>query len=238
MRAERLRLDDWHPQPDYIGEFMDNVKMNMVIAVPQLFYDLIARVFPGFLFLSMICFLSIVSIRDYGIQLAITWLKSPDNFWSSLYFGISYFIFSYYIGWILSILSNIKPFYEYSIDKILLRDYPPELKDYYHKIRLENESVGFRIVKLRAEAKMLESSRTAMCIVAFMMLLGFAYEILHEPTDYQQLLKQSSLVFVPAILAIIFQKSIKSAIERYTGNIEAHYRLMFGKVNSIYYSKY
>lgn len=61
--------------------------MNMVIAVPQLFYDLIARVFPGFLFLSMMWFLPNASTNADCVPLTNMWLKFPDNFWGSLYFG-------------------------------------------------------------------------------------------------------------------------------------------------------
>lgn len=204
----------------------------MVIAVPQLFYDLIARVFPGFLFLSMICFLSNVLTKAIAIQLLSMKIEYLETFWGSLYFGIVYFIFSYYTGWILSILSDMWPFHKYGVDKMLLDQYPQELKKNYQKIRLENESVGFRIVKLRAEAKMLEASRTGMCIMVSLMFLLVIYQ--YEAID----IKQIFLISIPGILALIFQKSIKSAVDRYTKNIEAHYDLMFGKANSIYYSKY
>jgi hypothetical protein len=210
---------------------MDTIRMNMAIAVPQLFYDLIARVFPGFLFLFMVWSLPNVSID--GIWLANVLPGIPDNFWGSLYFGIAYFVFSYYVGWILGILSGISPLYKYGVDHKL--SHHPEdisknsipLKIKYQKIRLANENVGFRIVKLRAEAKMLEASRTGLCLVAALMLLIFTYKYLFERLDYWHLLNQFILFLAPLIVAIIFQKSIAVAVERYIGNIEAHYDQMF-----------
>jgi hypothetical protein len=212
---------------------MDNIKMNMAIAVPQLFYDLIARVFPGFLFLFVMWFLLNVSTNGELFSVGDIWSRLPDNFLGSLYFGIAYFIFSYYMGWILSILSNIEPFHRYGVDN-KLSQYREEssankvlLKTKYQKIRLENENVGFRIVKLRAEAKMLEAPRTGMCLMAALMLLIFIYRCLYEHINIQQLLNQFHLFLAPLIIALIFQKSISSAVERYTGNIEAHFDLMF-----------
>jgi hypothetical protein len=210
---------------------MDSIRMNMVIAVPQLFYDLIARVFPGFLFLFLIW--SLPNVSTDGIWLVNVLPEIPDNFWGSLYFGIAYFVLSYYVGWILGHLSGISPLNKYGVDyKISLHpeDKSPNstpLKVKYQKIRLANENVGFRIVKLRAEAKMLEASRTEMCLVAALMMAIFIYKYLFDCLDYKQLINQSLLFLTPVIIAIIFQRSIADAVERYIGNIEAHYDLMF-----------
>ncbi len=77
---------------------------------------------------------------------------------------------------------------------------------------------------------MLEASRTGMSLMTAMLLLLFIHKSLNEGVDFQMLLKQIQLILIPLILALIFQKSIKSAVDRYTKNIEAHYELMFEKV--------
>ena len=74
---------------------------------------------------------------------------------------------------------------------------------------------------------MLEASRTGMCLVAVLMIIIFIYKYLFDYLDYKQLINQSLLFLTPIIIAIIFQRSIADAVERYIGNIEAHYDLMF-----------
>lgn len=221
---------------------MDNIRMNMAIAVPQLFYDQIARVLPGFLFIFMMQILLNISLNGKDFQLTNMWLNSPDSFWGSLYIGIAYFICSYYMGWILGIISNIKPFCKYSVDnriKIYSDDalkvdkYPLNKK--YQKIRLVNENAGFRIVKLRAEAKMLEASRTGMCIMTVLMYLLFIHNFGYERLLYfkifctYNIIEQSLTFLIPLIMTFIFENAIERSVRFYTNNVEVHYDLMFNE---------
>jgi hypothetical protein len=221
---------------------MDSIRMNMAIAVPQVFYDLIARVLPGFLFLFMMR-LWLISLNFDDVQLANIWFNFPDKFLGSLYFVITYFIFSYYMGWILSILSGMKPFYKYGVDYMISRHSvkPSKMNNYfladkYQKIRLENENVGFRIVKLRAEAKMLEASRTGLCFMTVLMFLSFIYDFWQHIEDFHlyfadiiALLGKSLMFLIPLIMALLFEKTIAGAVQMYIGNIEIHYDLMFNE---------
>lgn len=131
--------------------------MNFSIIIPQVFYDLIARVFPGFLFLVLVL-LSVPESAEYLSPLGLT---GKGNFVDSLGQGVVYAVLCYFLGWLFLALTwrsrrdEIRRKYQKRKDS-------KSLNSKYQWIRLAHPPAGFRIVKLRAEARMFETARTAM----------------------------------------------------------------------------
>ena len=67
------------------------------VTIPQLFYDFIARVIPGF-FLSALFLLFFPVLSEDYLPEAFT---ASDNFISSFFKAAGYLIICYIIGWIL-----------------------------------------------------------------------------------------------------------------------------------------
>jgi hypothetical protein len=142
---------------------------------------------------------------------------------------IGYLILCYFAGWILRSLS----FYgeDYIISSRNKSDESaykhPTLNDMFQRIRLKDEAVGFRIVKLRAEARMLEAARTGMIII---FLIIFATFILEKPSLISIAVQSNGIwilkMFIPVVMALAFHRSLNTAINNYIGNVEIHYKIL------------
>lgn len=202
--------------------------MNVSVTIPQLFYDLIARVLPGCLFLFMLKF----TVSGTGLSLKQFEVVPSNTSMGILVNGVGYLILCYFTGWVLRAFSFFG--FEYKVDQLLQkspdsRSDSLSLYEKYHKIRLKNEAAGFRIVKLRAEARMLEASRTGMCFIfAISAILLFLSKLslvtVSAQSNWTWLLK----LFIPVILALAFHKCFGPACGRYVGNIKKHHEILFG----------
>ncbi|MBX2819787.1 MAG: hypothetical protein KTR29_08905, partial [Rhodothermaceae bacterium] len=114
--------------------------MNISVTVPQIFYDLIARILPGFLFL--VVYQGIFS--PLGLALPVELGDSGSNFVGSLLTGIGYSGICYFVGWVLTAFTlgskstAVKR-------KHTSKDLIPSMSEMYHEIRLLNSGEGFRI---------------------------------------------------------------------------------------------
>jgi 8-oxo-dGTP pyrophosphatase MutT (NUDIX family) len=198
--------------------------MNISVTIPQIFYDLIARVIPGFLFLFMLNF--ILSGTKFEVSVSV----SSDGSMAILTNAVVYVILSYLAGWMFraatfgSVRDEVKKEHE---SKLTLQGNLPSMSKMYQKIRIENEAVGFRIVKLRAEARMLETSRTGMIYITLISLCLLLGQLVLSTS-----LKQSPVIWgtklcIPAVLAIAFRKCERRAWNNYFGNILANYEILF-----------
>ena len=147
------------------------------VTIPQLFYDFIARVIPGF-FLSALFLLFFPVLSEDYLPEAFT---ASDNFISSFFKAAGYLIICYIIGWIL------EGYRVKSRSKILKKEHeakldPDEipLRKMYQKIRNTYEKVGYRIIKLRAEARMHEANRMAAYLVAILCFVFFIIAIFQK----------------------------------------------------------
>jgi hypothetical protein len=199
--------------------------MNISITVPQLFYDLIARVYPGYLFLFMLKF----SLKDIDIGLTISSLTPSTSSVGAIVNFIEYIILCYFAGWILRSFSLYGEDY-----KISRKNTPedsahkqPSLDEMFQRIRLKDEAVGFRIVKLRAEVRMLDAARTGMLIIFLIIYTTFIFQKLSlisgtVQSDGIWILK----MLISLVLALAFHRSLNPAMINYIGNVEIHYKIL------------
>ncbi len=136
--------------------------MNLQIAIPQLFYDLIARVVPGLFFL-----------KSLEIVLRIDLLSAePRNSVESTFAGLVYVAGCYVTGWLLA-TAHGRRFREREPRLMSLPpSCPPTHWDRVRKydlVRLIAPETGMRIVKLRAERRMLQASSVGALAVAFIL---------------------------------------------------------------------
>ncbi len=206
--------------------------MNISVTIPQLFYDFIARILPGFLFLFMLNF----ELATVNINISdFVFIDSSANSMATFINALGFVVLSYFGGWILSafIFSDMENFFrEYcSHNEKTYSMY--ELYDMQHKIRLKSESAGFRIVKLRAEARMLESSAIAMFMTVGITLLLFSLFKLSLTEFYNQsYLTWFFKLIIPLVMAMSFQRLGKKAWDRYFGNVINHFEIIFEQADN------
>jgi hypothetical protein len=198
--------------------------MKISVTIPQIFYDLIARVVPGFLFLLMLNF----ELSGTGIEV-IQLAASSSSSMAILLNALVYAVLSYLMGWTLlaftfcGVGNRVREEHESK-----LNENSPSMWEMYQSLRIKNEAVGFRIVKLRAEARMLETSRTGMVYI-FIISLGL---LLLSKLGLFPLFSQSPLAWgtklcIPIVLAVAFRKCERRMWNNYYRNIPKNYEILF-----------
>ena len=198
--------------------------MKISVTIPQIFYDLIARVVPGFLFLLMLNF----ELSGTGIEV-IQLAASSNNSMALLLNALVYAVLSYLMGWILlaftfwSVGNRIRDEHESR-----LSENSPSMWKMYHSLRIKDEAVGFRIVKLRAEARMLETSRTGMVYI-FVISLGLLLlsKLGLFPSFSQSSLAWGAKLCISIILAVAFRRCERRMWKNYYRNIPENYEILF-----------
>lgn len=200
--------------------------MRVSVTIPQLFYDLIARVLPGFLFIILIR----VAFAWSGLQILAIFDSNSENFMETIGSGIGYLIISYFLGW------AFRAFTFWSFEAGVRNGYEPKkqegeeylsLSDMYQRIRLKHAAAGFRIVKLRAEARMLETTRTAMAVVFLIVVFHFLHSVAtHDPFNPTARSTEIAVGTIAAFLFLAFFISEKRAWDQYYGNIPRIYELV------------
>jgi Na+-transporting methylmalonyl-CoA/oxaloacetate decarboxylase gamma subunit len=116
--------------------------------VPQLFYDLIARVTPGFI--TCATFLMIYIITPNTQQITNCIELANDSFlckkFPTTFVIIAGYAISYITGFLLRGIYSICVFFREDFDKKYIED--------YNKIKFSDDKVGSRLSKLRAEIHM------------------------------------------------------------------------------------
>lgn len=197
--------------------------MNIFVTIPQLFYDLIARIIPGFLFLFMLGF----ELSGTGAELIPQGVLSSNSI-ATILMAIAYGVLFYLMGWVLRAFTFL------SVGETVKGKYESKAKDaipiseMYNRIRIENEAVGFRITKLRAEVRMLEASRVGM---VFVFVISTGLLLLNAPALFP-MIGQSALEWgfklgVPLILALAFRMCEERAWDKYYDNVTNHYKILF-----------
>ena len=200
--------------------------MKVAVTIPQIFYDLIARVVPGFLFLLALNF----QLSATGVEV-IQLPTSSSNSIALVLYALVYGILSYLMGWVLlaftfgSLRDRIK---EKLKSELNLEEDSISISEMYQRVRIKDEAVGFRIVKLRAEARMLETSRTGMLYISAILLglLAISKLALIPSPDWSRLTWGIRLC-VPIVLAVAFRKLERRAWNNYFGNIIINYEILF-----------
>jgi hypothetical protein len=199
--------------------------MQFSVTIPQLFYDLIARMVPGSFFLIMLSF----EISGTGVN-APSLTNLSGDLLSVTLFVLACGIMSYLMGWVLQSFSflsaerNIKKEYEAILksQKITL-----SIREMNDLIRIKNEAAGFRILKRRAESRMLESSRVGMFYISWIALgLIFLNALKLLPSLNNSALVWTIKVIIPIILTFAFWKQERHAWQGYYDNTISHYKIL------------
>jgi hypothetical protein len=198
--------------------------MNISVTIPQMFYDLIARAIPGFLFLVMLGFV-LTGTGEASIAASLSGMNSV----TAIVIALAAIVLAYLLGWVLhaftflSASSKARAKYESKKNKL-------SISDMYNWIRIKDEVVGFRITKLRAEARMLEVSRSGLIyITAIAAGLLALHKLAVLPMDGQSPLGWGVKLGVPLLMAIAFWKLERRAWEKYYGAVGSHYKILFKK---------
>jgi hypothetical protein len=199
--------------------------MQFSITIPQIFFDLIARVIPGSLFLIMLSY-----------ELSNTGIKSPfsANLPSDLIFVTLLVLIgslmSYLMGWVLQSFSfqsaekKIEKEYESTLESQKVKLATREM---YDLIRIKDEASGFRIAKRRAEAHMLECSRAGMFYVSWIAIGLVLLNTLGQlPSSSNSSLEWTIKVFIPIILTFAFWKQERRAWQGYYHSVISHYKVL------------
>lgn len=195
--------------------------MEIAATIPQIFYDLIARVLPGFLFLLMLHF-ELSGIKVKFIQL------TSKNSMAIVLIALVCVVLSYFMGRMLfavkfySVEERVKKEYKSKLDKNSI-----SISEMYHRIRIKNATEGFCILKLRAEARMLETSRTGMIyifIISLSLLLLSKLGLI--PSSSQSLLVWGIKLCIPIIMAVAFGKCEWRAWRYYYVNTPVIYKIL------------
>ncbi len=177
--------------------------------IPQLFYDLLARVIPGTIFLS----LALAQGFQHALFGNVRNLES-SNFMAALLNGLVFAAAAYFSGWMLGV---------FSISRVLsytgIETKEKKLRPLYYKIKFKSERAGFPILKLRAEARMLEAIQ-----VAFVILIILNLSRARFPKFFGNEVTSGELNLVSMITLVLVvlgtQLAIKPAWERYYSAIE------------------
>jgi hypothetical protein len=210
--------------------------MRFSITIPQIFYDMIARVIPGVVAL----WIARLYAPSFGGSVFFT--SGGTGALAALGRGAQYLIACYLLGWILHGLTwssrepthvTQEPLPDTEVqagtaDEAKERPTPePSERSQYQWIRLAHSEAGFRLVKLRAEARMLEAVRTALFLGCFtgllLLVLNWAGVTCVEASGAQLL----ATAVVALALAIVIQARLENhAWRNYRGNITRIYQLL------------
>ncbi len=201
--------------------------MNIQVTIPQLFYDLIARVLPGFYFLK---------VWEVIFNKELFSFESSNNWAQITFTGVAYIAISYVIGWILA-----SPAYLFELkrnsskskkDKTFKDPYywkqPVKWRTYikHDWVRLIHEPSGFRLVKLKAEKRMIKSLLTATILIFTIMITLFS---LSNFFNYDITLK-IDFFFIKALvlscIAIAFTIINIKMKKTYTQSLDTHFWLL------------
>jgi hypothetical protein len=172
-----------------------------------------------------------MGMPDVMSQILLFRPNETDNVIDSFGKGIAIVALSYALGWVFlsfTFLSKRDPM----LKKIEENSGSKSLDTEYQWIRLSHPPAGFRIVKLRAEARMLEASRTAMIAVILIAIpyaeyLSVVSVISADRTLYViNWIRLIVMLIVASFLCIGFSLREKNAWKNYWGNIHTIYKIL------------
>ncbi|MGD8451501.1 MAG: hypothetical protein PVJ57_06755 [Phycisphaerae bacterium] len=195
--------------------------MNLAVTIPQLFYDIIARVLPGFLLL----FVLDLGLRGTEFAINKAWSVQSDSSMAVLFGGFGYLAVCYFCGWLLGACRW--PDIEGRIQRRHEPSDAPSLSTMYQHVRLQHAASGFRLAKLRAEARMLGAARIGLWLAAAAIAVVWALAI----SGVIQATPIGAAVWalrcaLPLAASLAFLGAEPSAWHLYYGNIKSLYHLV------------
>jgi len=204
--------------------------MKFPIVIPQLFYDLIARILPGFFFLALVQ-LSLPELTRYLYPHVIT---GRDSFVNSLGLVVGYAVICYFLGQLfLAFIWGSKE--EEICEK---HGGSKSINEKYQRIRLSHPAAGFRIIKLRAEARMLETTRTSMPAIIVLDIVYLCIMIILAISESYSIDK---VFWVRPLIGVListvsfygFCRRERKAWKNYYGNINIIYDILHDYVDPV-----
>lgn len=191
--------------------------MNVSVTIPQLFYDLIARVIPGFLFLFGLQ----MQLRSLGIPVDYSISSGDGNWFGPLTRGLTFLFLAYLTGWLLSGLILFSK--RRSVEKGHESKHAdaPSINRQFQAVRILHPVSGFRVVKLRSEARMLEALRTGLVLLTAI-VLSSVFATAESSFSLESVIR----VLLPLAAAAIFYSLEKRAWTTYCGNVTSIYKMV------------
>jgi len=204
--------------------------MKFSIVIPQLFYDLIARILPGFFFLTLVL-LSLPELTRYLYPHVII---SVDNFVASLGLVVGYAAICYFLGQLFFAFTWASK-QEEICEK---HGGSKSINEKYQRIRLSHPAAGFRIIKLRAEARMFEATRTAMLAIIILTIVYLCILLILAISGSYSINKVLWLrpligLLIATVSLYGFPKREEKAWENYYGNINIIYKILHDYVDPV-----
>jgi len=184
---------------------------------------------PGLFFLLILG----MGIPDGMTRVVSLGLGASGNVMDSAGRGVAVVAVSYLLGWVFlsfTWCSKQEPMRKKHQES---GDSEP-LYTKYQRIRLSHPAAGFRIVKLRAEARVLETSRTAMIAVILISILYVEYMVVASLIWGKSVLGQMDWirVLVGLVVAVVLCVGLylreEKAWDSYWENIRSIYNLLHG----------
>lgn len=189
--------------------------MSFALTIPQAVYDVIARVIPGFyFFLLSRLLLPAIHGRLFGYG-------TPSQGVAAAADALAFVAGFYLAGWFLHGLALLV-----RVPAWLRPPAPEDLFRQHDELRLKKEEVGYRILKLRAEASMLET-----CIIGT--ALVFVVDIIATIANwfggsYASISGIATRIAIYALLLPALRAAYCAAWTRYYGVVKLNHELVFG----------
>jgi hypothetical protein len=190
--------------------------MNFTVTIPGVFYDLIARVVPGFY--TLILYRLVGTAR--GWQFTDILPPTPDPLANGqLLRGASFLMACYVIGWLLRGVASLVHTQRWSQPR------PPQFLDaHYHDIRIRDQELGYRLLKGRAEATMLEGFLMATLTLPIVIVSGDVYCGRFGATVNRPL--QLTSLFVVGLVAVAWFAATRRSWKRYHDSVEINHGIV------------
>ena len=155
---------------------------------------------------------------------------SSPNWMGSLFEGIAYVLLCYIIGWALQAFNKDTEKIEAIRNESDLDTEKTEslkIRKMFYQIREKKEEVAFSVLKLRAEARMLESLKLIMLFYIVAFFVSGAWIAIIENNPGAETFGLFVFIAFALVLRWAFHKGEKRAWKRYCRSVIDHYDIMF-----------
>lgn len=191
---------------------------------------MIARILPGFFFFVFL-FFNLPGLKECVDMSPI----DGSNFVDKLVYAIFYAAVCYFLGWLFLALTwrakRLESIWGSKREKVRDRHTIAGAKspsEKYQRIRIAHPVAGFRIVKLRAEARMLEATRTAMVVI---MIITVVYLGIMLGQELRPNHTVSGIIWARSCIGLSIAVITCNKFRKYEGRAWKSY---YGNIDSIY----
>jgi hypothetical protein len=188
--------------------------MSSTTLVPGIFYDIIARIIPGYCLLWQIRYIA----ELYKLSTLHLFLIEKDTTYKTFSDAIGFLLLCYLAGWalrgIILFICKIK-----KIDRLFnpISEMTKERK--YHWLKIQKTDVGNRLLKARAESSMLQA-------VGIGFFLAFIYYLTSATIKHDINTECLSGMIVQLLLGSLFIFTGRRYAKRYQDTIKVNYDIL------------